>query len=181
MNERRHIDVSSRDRERRFTDSSSTSRPTTPRSNRTTPQPLSARAVADRWWAASGLAVVAFFVLGLIFADLLASPGFPAYNASLARIDAFFIDDRAEAIGISVCHTLSAAALLAFVAYLHEWLHDRTETRLRTLALGAGVAASAFLLLSAMLYWTLTRTRLPASPESLRPCSCSPTSPADRR
>jgi ABC-type Fe3+ transport system permease subunit len=118
-----------------------------PRRNRIARQPLSARAVGDRWWAASGVAAVAFFALGLIFADLLASPGFPAYNASLARIHAFFIDDRAEAIGISVCHTLSAASLLVFVAYLHEWLRDRTETRLATLAVGGGVAGSAFLLI----------------------------------
>jgi hypothetical protein len=30
----------------------------------------------------------------LVFANLLASPGFPAYEASLERINAFFTDDR---------------------------------------------------------------------------------------
>src|SRR6266511_4461737 len=101
---------------------------------------------SDRWWAASGLAVVALFVVGLVFADLVASPGFPAYDASLARIDAFFIDDRAEAIAISVCHSLSAAALLVFVAHLHGLLRrgGTAETRLAALALGGGVAASIF-------------------------------------
>jgi hypothetical protein len=110
--------------------------------------------------------MVALFVLGLVFADLFASPGFPAYDASLERIDAFFIDDRAEAIGISVCHSLSAAALLVFVVYLHELLRrgGTGETRLATLALGGGIAASVFLLLSAVLYWTLTRTEVAREP-----------------
>jgi hypothetical protein len=110
--------------------------------------------------------MVALFVLGLVFADLFASPGFPAYDASLERIDAFFIDDRAEAIGISVCRSLSAAALLVFVVYLHELLRrgGTGETRLATLALGGGIAASVFLLLSAVLYWTLTRTEVAREP-----------------
>jgi len=30
---------------------------------------------ADRLWAASGVGAVALFVLGLVFSDLLASPG----------------------------------------------------------------------------------------------------------
>jgi hypothetical protein len=131
-----------------------------------TRQALSAWTLSDRRWAASGVAAVALFVLGLVFSDFLASPGFPAYDASLKRIDAFFIDNRAEAIGISVCHSLSAAALLIFVAYVHEWLRrgGGTETRLAALALGGGVAASIFLLLSAMLYWTLTRAQVAREP-----------------
>jgi hypothetical protein len=36
--------------------------------------------------APSGVAAVAFYVVGLVFADLLASPGFPAYDASLERM-----------------------------------------------------------------------------------------------
>src|SRR6266542_4610093 len=129
-------------------------------------QAISGSKASDRWWAASGVAVVALFVLGLVFADLVASPGFPAYDASLERIDAFFIDDRAEAIGISVCHGLSAAALLVFVADVHELLRRRrtAETRLSTLALGGGIAASVFLLLSAVLYWTLTRAEVAREP-----------------
>jgi ABC-type Fe3+ transport system permease subunit len=79
---------------------------------------LSGLKASDRWWAAGGVAAVGLFVLGLVFADFVASPGFPAYDASLERINAFFNDNRAEAIGISVCHSLSAAALLVFVAYL---------------------------------------------------------------
>jgi hypothetical protein len=120
----------------------------------------------DRWWSASGVAAVALFVLGLIFADLFASPGFPAYNASLQRIDAFFSDDRAEAIGISICHSLSAAALLIFVVHLHEVLRraGTRERRLATLALGGGIAASILLLLSAVLYWTLTRAEVAREP-----------------
>jgi hypothetical protein len=127
---------------------------------------LSGSKASDRWWAGSGVATVALFVLGLVFADLLASPGFPAYDASLHRINAFFSDDRAEAIGISVCHAFSAVALLVFVAHVHELLRRRetAETRLATLALAGGIAASVFLLLSALLYWTLTRVEVAREP-----------------
>jgi hypothetical protein len=120
---------------------------------------LSAVRSPDRRWAASGIVTVVLFALGLVFSDLLASPGFPSYHASLERIDAFFIDDRAEAIGISVCHALAALALLVFFVHLHELLprDSPDEPRLATLTLSGGVAASVFLLLSALLYWTLTR------------------------
>jgi len=81
-----------------------------------------------------------------VFADLLASPGFPAYDASLERIDAFFSHNRAEAIGISVCHSLSAAALLVFVVYLHELLRrgGTAETRLARWPLAEGSPARSF-------------------------------------
>lgn len=122
--------------------------------------------MSDRWWAASGVVTVGFFVLGLVFADLVSSAGFPAYDASLEQIDAFFVDDRDEAIAISVCHALSAAALMVFVAHLHGFIGrgGGAETRFATLALGAGAAASIFLLLSAVLYWTLTRSEVAEEP-----------------
>lgn len=128
--------------------------------------PSSPMEASDRWWAASGVAAVALFVLGLVFADFVASPGFPAYDATLERIDAFFSANRAEAIGLSVCHSLSAAALMVFVAHLHGWLRrgGDAEMRLATLALGGGVAATIFLLLSALLYWTLARDEVAREP-----------------
>ncbi len=114
-------------------------------------------------WAASGALSAAFFVAGLVFANIV-TPVFPAPDASLERINAYFSDHRAAALGLSVCHSLSALALLAFAAYLFGVLGraERNEQRLATLALGGGLLGAAFLLLSALLYWTLTRAEVAA-------------------
>lgn len=121
---------------------------------------MAASRIWDRIWAASGALSAALFVAGLIFANI--SPGFPAPDASLERINAYFSDHRAAALGLSVSHSLSALALLAFAAYLHGVLRraERAEERLATLALGGGLLGAAFLLLSALLYWTLTRAEV---------------------
>lgn len=97
-----------------------------------------------------------------MFADIVASPGFPPLDASFERLNAFFSDDRADALALSVCHSLSALALLAFVPYLRGVLGraERGEERLATLALGGGLLTAGFLLLSALLFWTLTRAEV---------------------
>jgi hypothetical protein len=89
----------------------------------------------------------------LVFGNLLASPGFPAYEASLERINAFSHrpprgGDRHERLP-----SLSAAASLVFVVHLHELLRrgGMGETRVATWPL-AEVAAAALLLLSALLF-----------------------------
>src|SRR6266498_1171279 len=89
-------------------------------------------AASRRWngiWAASGGLSAVLFVAGLMFANI--PPGFPAPDASLERINAYFSDHRAAALGLSVCHSLSALALLAFAAYLFGVLGraERNEQR----------------------------------------------------
>jgi hypothetical protein len=121
-------------------------------------------AASSRWkgiWEASGALSAALFVSGLLFANV-PRPSFPAPDASLARINAYFSDHRAAALGLSVSHSLSALALLAFVAYLRGVLGriERGEQRLATLAANGGLLAAGFLLLSALLYWTLTRAEV---------------------
>jgi hypothetical protein len=120
-------------------------------------------AASRRWngiWAASGALSAALFVAGLVFANT--PPGFPAPDASLERINAYFSDHRAAALGLSVCHSLSALALLAFAPYLRGILGraERGQERLATLALSGGLFGAGFLLLSALLYWTLTRAEV---------------------
>ncbi len=71
----------------------------------------SAVAARRRWngiWAASGALSAALFVAGLVFAHI--PPGFPAPDASLERINAYFSDHRAAALGLSVYHSDSNVA-----------------------------------------------------------------------
>ena len=112
--------------------------------------------------ASTGLAFVALFGAGLISADLLASPAFFEVDASSGQIDAFFVDNRPEAVGLSVCHALAAIALLAFGGYVSGVLRrsDCQSGGLAAVALAGASVAAAFLLLSALLFWTLTRPQL---------------------
>lgn len=112
--------------------------------------------------AASGIACVGLFAAGLVFADLVASPGFPAFDASASRINEFFGDNRAEALALSICHCFAARALLLFAAHLRSVLleHGRGHDEAAALAFAGGVIAASFLLLSALLYWTLTRSEV---------------------
>jgi hypothetical protein len=112
--------------------------------------------------ASTGLAFVALFGAGLISADLLASPAFFEVDASSGQIDAFFVDNRPEAVGLSVCHALAATALLAFGGYVSGVLRrsDGQSGGLAAVALAGASVAAAFLLLSALLFWTLTRPQV---------------------
>jgi hypothetical protein len=112
--------------------------------------------------AASGAIAVVLFVLGLVFADVAPSSSFPALNADLDRIVAFFDDNRAEAIGLSMCHASSAFALLAFACHLGGVVRTSRPGREGpgTYVVAGGAVAAAFLLLSALLFWTLTRSEV---------------------
>jgi hypothetical protein len=67
-------------------------------------------------------------------------PGFPPTKPRWSGSNAFFTDDRAETIGMSVCQSLSAAASPVFRRPPPELLRrgGLGETRLATLALGGG-------------------------------------------
>jgi hypothetical protein len=112
--------------------------------------------------AGTGLAFVALFGAGLISADLLASPAFYEVDASGGRIDAFFVDNRPEAVALCVCHALAAIALLAFGGHVGGVLrrYSGHADGLAAVALAGATVAAAFLLLSALLFWTLTRPQV---------------------
>jgi hypothetical protein len=115
--------------------------------------------------AASGIACVLLFSAGLVFADLLASPGFPAFDASVSRIAEFFDGNRSEALGLSVCHCFAALALLVFAAHLRSLLRESGgDDDAAALAFAGGAIAASFLLLSALLYWVLTRSEVATEP-----------------
>jgi hypothetical protein len=113
-----------------------------------------------RVWAASGLAFVAFFAGGLLFADVFADQTFPAQSASIEEISAYFSGNGPEARTLAFFHSLAALALLVFVAGVRV-LTTGGEHGARipsAVAFGGGVMAASFLLHSALLFWTLART-----------------------
>jgi hypothetical protein len=135
----------------------------------TTPPQTSDKVPSTVWGelpgAAAGLAFVALFGAGLIFADLLASPAFFEVDASSGQIDAFFVDNRPEAVALSVFHALAAVALLAFGGYVGGALrrsngHPGEPAGLAGVALAGATVSAAFLLLSALCFWTLTRPQV---------------------
>lgn len=110
-----------------------------------------------RAWAASGALAVVLFACGLLFADVLGSDNFPQLNASYARLSSYFLRDQSEVRALAFFHVLAAVALGVFAAYLREWLRGDPggAGRMGSLALGGGLTAAAFLLLSALAYRVL--------------------------
>jgi Domain of unknown function (DUF4386) len=110
----------------------------------------------ERLWAGSGVACVVLFGCGLFFADVIA-PGYPALDDPPAEIERYFLDNDQEVRALAFFHMVAAVALLFFAAYVRA-LMRRVEPEgrgLAALALAGGVAAAAFLLLSALLFRTL--------------------------
>ena len=120
----------------------------------------------DDLWASSGAAFVVLFVGGLVFADVVAGRSFPGMDEPLEEITAYFAANRAEVRLLSLFHSLAAIPLLAFAAYvsgLHPHKDDESR-RLSRLAFGGGIMAAVFLLLSALLFWTLARPATAGQP-----------------
>jgi hypothetical protein len=78
-------------------------------------------------------------------------------NASYGRLSSYFVHNASEVRALAFFHVLAAVALGVFAAYLREWLRGDSggAGRLGSLALGGGLAAAAFLLLSALAYRVL--------------------------
>lgn len=109
-------------------------------------------------WAASGLAFVALFAAGLLFADVFADQTFPAQNSSIGEISTYFVRNGPEARTLAFFHSLAALALLVFVAGVRDLISQGTTRVLSAVAFGGGLMASSFLVLSALLFWTLARS-----------------------
>ncbi len=114
----------------------------------------------ERSWAASGALTVVLFASGLVFADLVGSDHYPALDASDDEVRRYFVNNDTAVHALSFFHTLAALTLLGFAAYLHMVLRRHEDERygLPALALGGGVTAAVFLLLSAILYRVLAET-----------------------
>jgi hypothetical protein len=111
----------------------------------------------QRLWAASGTLTVLLFACGLLFGDLLGTTNYPALNASASEVRAYFLQNASEVRALSFFHALSAIALVAFAACLHQYLRRESHgpPGLAALALAGGAIAASFLLASALCYRTL--------------------------
>jgi hypothetical protein len=115
-----------------------------------------------RWnlvWAASGLLFVALFGAGFLVATFVASPSYPSAFASSATVERFVAPNGAELRLLSFLYGLAAVALLVFSAAIAAFIRRAAGevSTLPWLALGGGMLAATFLLLSALLLWTLGR------------------------
>jgi hypothetical protein len=100
----------------------------------------------------SGAAAVGLFVLGLLFADVFASPAYPAIDAGGVVARGWFADNAGDARALAFCHGLAAVALIVFAARIHGHTRGPRRPIVRTAGLAGGFTAAAFLLLSALLY-----------------------------
>ena len=75
----------------------------------------------------------------------------------VSEISGYFAANGAEVRLLSFFHSLAALSLLAFAAYVSGLEVSDESRRLSTLALSGGVMAAVFLVLSALLFWTLAR------------------------
>ena len=111
-----------------------------------------------RYWSATGLLFFALFLAGI-----LASGSFPAAGAPIDELREYVAGNRAHIHTLSLLHALAALALVSFAAYVRAFIRrSGADAELSTLAFSGGVLAGGFLLLSALLFWTLA---LPAVAE----------------
>jgi hypothetical protein len=116
-------------------------------------------------WAASGPLFVALFGVGFLVANVLASPPWPSAFASSATVERFVVANSDEIRTLSFLYSAAALALLAFVAAVAALLRRAADRSvLPWLALGGGILAATFLLLSALLDWMLARSETAAEP-----------------
>jgi hypothetical protein len=130
------------------------------------------RTTGHRAWAASGLLCVAFFLGGLVSADLLCEGGVShRYPRTTDSLDAIVRYVRLNSVNVrilSLMQALTGLTLVAFAVVLVGALRPgREEERpdLATLALGGAVVAATILLVSASVGWVLVspaRTSEPA-------------------
>jgi hypothetical protein len=111
-------------------------------------------------WALSGVLFVALFGVGFVFANVLSSAPYPnPFDTTSAEVERYFTDNHTLVRGMSFSYSVAAIALLAFAAYVAMFVRRAADEirSLSELALGGGMLAAAFLLLSALALWLLTR------------------------
>ena len=110
-------------------------------------------------WALSGVLFVALFVAGLVFGNVLSPEPYPSPFAPSAEIESYFTESGAAVRALGVLQILAAISLLGFAACVAAFVRRAAGegSALSGLALGGGVLAAAFFLLSGLLSWALSR------------------------
>jgi hypothetical protein len=118
----------------------------------------------------SGVIFVALFGVGFIFATVLVTEPYPSpFGPPFGfptGIERYFTNNRTQVEAMSFVYSLAALALLCFaavVARVVRWAEGE-EGVLSGLALGGGVMAAAFALLTALFIWVLARPRTVEEP-----------------
>jgi hypothetical protein len=120
--------------------------------------------------AACGLGFLALFGVGFSALTLLASQFYPSPFGDPAPILRYFAENRTEVQVTSFFYAVAAVALLGFTAYLAD-LARRSAGEMGALpglALGGGVLAAAFLMVSALSLWILGRPATAEDPALVR-------------
>jgi len=109
--------------------------------------------------AASGLLFVALFAAGLLAGNLLSDGAYVTPFGSDKEIERYFASNRDSVRVSGLLQVLSAVSLLPFAACVSALARraSREESPLPSLSLVGGALAAAFLLLSGLLSWVLSR------------------------
>ncbi len=120
--------------------------------------------------AVCGLGFLALFGAGFFFFSVLASAFYPSPFGPEDDILTFFNENRGGVQVVSFFFALAAVFLLTFAAYF-AGLVERSASEmgaLPALVLSGGAVAAAFLMLSALCMWVLTREATAAEPALVR-------------
>jgi len=125
-------------------------------------------------WPLTGLGFVIAAGSGILFSVLLPPEPYPSpFGPPLGPqtdIARFFTEARQEVQLMSFVYSIAAIFLVCFVASVASfaWRRGGAANAWGSLAIGGGILAAVFWLLSAMLLWVLARPWTPEQPSLLR-------------
>ena len=101
--------------------------------------------------ALSGVLFAAFFIASLVLGGILASTSLPMPGAPAAEVARYYNDSRTAVLIASSLQALSGISLIAFATYVADFVRRPTGESgvLSHVALGGGISAAPFLLMSA--------------------------------
>jgi hypothetical protein len=120
--------------------------------------------------AVCGLGFLILFGAGFFYFALFATMFYPSPFGPPVDVLTFFAENRGGVQAVSFLYALAAILLLGFAAFFSE-LVGRTIGEmgaLPSLTLGGGAVSAAFLLLSALCLWVLSREATLADPALVR-------------
>ena len=122
--------------------------------------------------ALSGALFAAFFIAGLVLGGVLASTSLPMPGAPELEVTRYYNDSRTAVLVASTLQALSAVSLIVFASCVAAFVRPSTgETGvLPHMALGGGILAATFLLLSAGLSVALVPVAAGGNLGSSTPC-----------
>jgi hypothetical protein len=120
-------------------------------------------------WSWAGALFVVLFMAGLVVSET-GSGAFPSPFSAGAAIQKFFAENHDTMLLLAVLEAFASFALLALAAALAAYARRAAgqDSPLPAMTLASGVLAAAFLLVPALLQWTLVRPHTLAEPGLVR-------------